>query len=94
MALVYGQSASINVPANPAIHSYRNVSQQEGGTVPPQITNVQNPSGYYGYDGRYNPAGVTPSYYYGSSQNAPNPYLAYSRDIQNLYRRKQNLGLD
>jgi hypothetical protein len=59
--------------------------------VPPQISNVNsNPSGgYNGYDGRYNPAGVTPSYYYGSSQaNNPNPYLAYSRDIQNLYRRK------
>jgi hypothetical protein len=37
VALVYGQSSSINAPSNPTIHSYLNIQnvQNEGNTVPP-----------------------------------------------------------
>ena len=84
VALVYGQNGS-----------------NSGGSLPRQNTQADRDSnagnGGYGYNGSYNGGGITPSYYYAhnNSQNnppmQPSPYLQYTRDIQNLYRRQKHL---
>ena len=86
VALVYGQNGT-----------------NSGGSLPRQGTQdsqgiSQGNAGGYGYSGNYNGGGITPSYYYAhnNSQNnnppqQPSPYLQYTRDIQNLYRRQKQL---
>ena len=62
----------------------------------PRESGPGSQGGGYGYSGSYSGGGITPSYYYGrgteqAQSQQPSPYLQYTRDIQNLYRRQKQL---